>query len=46
MNWLRADLHVHTCHSRQSGDFDLHPSGQNAFSVLRNGATGVTSTPI
>jgi predicted metal-dependent phosphoesterase TrpH len=21
MNWLRADLHVHTCHSRQSGDF-------------------------
>ena len=21
MNRLRADLHVHTCHSRQSGDF-------------------------
>ena len=41
MTWLRADLHVHTCHSRQSGDFtflrsrDCYSKPQEVYRVAK-----------
>ena len=42
MTWLRADLHVHTCHSRQSGDFrflrsrDCYSKPEEVYRVARS----------
>ena len=42
MTWLRADLHVHTCHSRQSGDLaflrsrDCYSKPEEVYRVARS----------